>query len=1345
MSRMRPFGGLRGFRNPFGQQSSQRNQQFPPLEKEEEDDLIDSILSKSMGALQWVGETLDKPGRAVRGLLGGKPEELLNLVPLSDSFGLTDPKDSVSGRDLLEQSGVLGYNEEGFDFGDVAGFAADVALDPLTYVGLGGLTQAGKAATKSGKFANAALKSTDDIADAAVAAGKLAPSLRSGIKAGQRSSFSVGLPFTEGVHFGVGDTAIRNIGLARKYTGIDALGQSSFGRGAKRLFDSSVGNMKTAAGQAFSKAMNMTKSGDELQRVGAAHALGQEAHALGLLENQGTKDLIRDFVEAIPEKNVLDEGGEGMRDNYLKEITRDKVLRDSNDKISKDAGGNPQYVLDADGEVAQESFHTQKQYRTDAEVMAQSDDPLKQEAFDHAQKIKAELKKWQDTLEADGLAANQLRDMAIEYSPRYAYQFPTAKGFFSRISDTFKRKSDEAFKGRRDLFKNIPHGTSAVNDVAEKLSGWKTTAEEAHRKTGKVLSKRGERDLKFGTGQGGLLDKTAQDLFFTDPSIPFKHLPKSIKNQTNKIVDYFASHTGRYNETARFFNADIFVDMMTKSRRVSKVHSSAAMLRGMATDVAADFGRPITKNDLHKGFVEIEGKKFVPFTEVMEEAGFANFQDNMTGKLKDVVEPTVGSFQGGAITKDTLGDLIQSGPNKKVGEHMGRWMVPAEEAQEVMQYMASWRNPPEVKGILKGLDIAQNIFKGSVTQPWLAFHARNGFGGSYYNIVSGAVPAKDFIKSSGETASFLRGGPIPELTNPSTGVKLTREEAFAQIDSAGFTRTNQTVEGHTADVVSGAMNDNTSGLINYDAPGRGVVEATLLRGRKRKYGLKGKRQRYSPEIDNPNDLGAGVNDTHFDIIDLETGNTVSDIRIIKEDDGFAYVDTLGDWRHLDDEGLNAGSNKLGPAAIKDVLSDYVEMFPDVKEIGGSRIGGAAGRKLDSGILETSYTGYPVEKLLRGSKKKRSEKFSAGTPSRPETTALESGVNWLKGFGSKGSLKRAGEHVASKKGKASKALASTEVLAGAGSHLLGKGRELGNATEEFLRVQHWLGRIKQGYSFEAAAESVYKWHFDYASGASTQFEKNVMKRIFPFYRFARANMPLVFKELVKNPGGGLAQTVRFANSARAKGQYIPEYLGEGAAIPSPFGGKDSFITGLGLPVEEPFERFRVNLSDPRKMARRNAEKLIANMRPEIGLGYTAASGRDAFFGRDINEGFQYPTPSPGVNAVLSKSPLGRGIGSFRKATDERKSLVDRGLNLFTGVKQTNVSGGLERQRMFETKRTLQEIMRTEPKIKQFQTPYVLKDDADSLGKKQTDYMRLSRSLTKRGREEAKQRRILNGGR
>lgn len=225
---------------------------YPALPPAEHQAAVDSLLGKTMGGLQYVGETLDKPGRAVRGLLAGRPGELANLIPFSDAMGITDPSKAVSGRDLLEKAGALDANKEGLDAGDAAGFAAEVALDPLTY-----LTFGASALSKAGK--------------AAKAAGTLEKTAAKRIAAGQGGLAGWHIPFTNtggAIGTGAGSQALAE-GLG---SGLDAIKSSRPGLAARQLFDYRVQNQGTKLGQQMGE--HMTDLLPEMTTQANTHILG---------------------------------------------------------------------------------------------------------------------------------------------------------------------------------------------------------------------------------------------------------------------------------------------------------------------------------------------------------------------------------------------------------------------------------------------------------------------------------------------------------------------------------------------------------------------------------------------------------------------------------------------------------------------------------------------------------------------------------------------------------------------------------------------------------------------------------------------------------------------------------------------------------------------------------------------------------------------------------------------------------------------------------------------------------------------------------------------------------------
>ena len=71
-------------------------------------------------------------------------------------------------------------------------------------------------------------------------------------------------------------------------------------------------------------------------------------------------------------------------------------------------------------------------------------------------------------------------------------------------------------------------------------------------------------------------------------------------------------------------------------------------------------------------------------------------------------------------------------------------------------------------------------------------------------------------------------------------------------------------------------------------------------------------------------------------------------------------------------------------------------------------------------------------------------------------------------------------------------------------------------ENFFRMQGFISFIKQGYRPEEAAKLVEKAFFDYNHGLAA-FERQVIRRIIPFYSYQRFVAPLIGNMLVHEPG------------------------------------------------------------------------------------------------------------------------------------------------------------------------------------------------------------------------------------
>ena len=127
-------------------------------------------------------------------------------------------------------------------------------------------------------------------------------------------------------------------------------------------------------------------------------------------------------------------------------------------------------------------------------------------------------------------------------------------------------------------------------------------------------------------------------------------------------------------------------------------------------------------------------------------------------------------------------------------------------------------------------------------------------------------------------------------------------------------------------------------------------------------------------------------------------------------------------------------------------------------------------------------------------------------------------------------------------------------------------------ENNLRLPLFLAEVDSGKTFKQAAETVFKYHFDYAPEALTSIERKFMKRAIPFYKWNRENIPLMLEEFIAQPGKmtGLFKMMREATDEKGElmKEFLPSYMEKENAIIR--GGEQ--ITGFGLPPIEMLKFF-----------------------------------------------------------------------------------------------------------------------------------------------------------------------------
>ena len=192
----------------------------------------------------------------------------------------------------------------------------------------------------------------------------------------------------------------------------------------------------------------------------------------------------------------------------------------------------------------------------------------------------------------------------------------------------------------------------------------------------------------------------------------------------------------------------------------------------------------------------------------------------------------------------------------------------------------------------------------------------------------------------------------------------------------------------------------------------------------------------------------------------------------------------------------------------------------------------------------------------------------------------------------------------------------------------------------LKKQNASEKVIEQYRKAQARQQTMNALFDY--DALTSFEKDYMKRLFPFYTFMKNNFVFQAKSLLSNPGkyARLGRAYDYWNEdiAGISTEDMPDYMQDNMWLPIPMtiteDDQDAIaFLKLNLPpsdftelVENPFKKGVTSISAPAKLL--------------IELG----AGRDLFTGQQIQE---FPGEAP---------RLAEGEGALTRFRDERGNLA-----------------------------------------------------------------------------------------
>lgn len=269
----------------------------------------------------------------------------------------------------------------------------------------------------------------------------------------------------------------------------------------------------------------------------------------------------------------------------------------------------------------------------------------------------------------------------------------------------------------------------------------------------------------------------------------------------------------------------------------------------------------------------------------------------------------------------------------------------------------------------------------------------------------------------------------------------------------------------------------------------------------------------------------------------------------------------------------------------------------------------------------------------------------------------------------------------------------------------EGKKLQANIEYVNRTSNFIAKLKQGYTPETAAAASKAAHLDYSQ--LSDFEREVARRVIPFYAWSRRNLPMVVESMINEPAK-VAGTVRAANAGRGEDQYLPSYIGEGAAVPLPGApqGEQRFLSSFGLPIEDEFIGAGASLL--RGDLRRAAERLAGTTAPQIKGPLEFLTGRQFFSGRELKDlkptqagslfGLLPNEVAQPLTQIIANTPASRIAGLADKLTDPRKDWATTGVNLLTGARITDAD--LEKAKQIEGRKVIEGLLEGSPNFREF---------------------------------------------
>lgn len=724
----------------------------PPLEGEEEEGFWSTIGGGLLHGLGYAGELLDKlGGRAIRGgVLGGKPRELLSIIPLSDTLEITDPRDKVSGAELLD---VDPSTTSGF----LSGLALEIATDPASLVlpPLGSMGKFGKAAAKIGALTKEISPATK-VAPAVTRPMSLAEMMRGfqtaeeaapvaaklGLQAeevvGKPLAGMVKLPFLEPIGTGPISQGIARGGRWLKegfkgLPGIKHLGSLFGGKyggaierpaqeASEHLYDIAQPKLTQEARKAFGEAAeSATETGIRNTELEELIPLGVEKKGLTQETYETLPPAIREWVDEIVDQEARRAGAipEGV-------VPSDMLIRQTRERVFKDAG-----------DIA-------------AKVGEHMDVAVKQKL--------AEM-------------GDDLGDVGLGYFPR-----SRAGGVGQATKHREKIFTGRGFKGEEDELLEVAIG---AGEALPRSTISRMAADPKIRELAEAATRQAEGLAEPAAAQA-LREPTEAELLERVLGQPVTPLPEElagrastkpqdiseaasyikdrygIKNndQANRLADYFGSQPA----TSRYYNRPL-QDLQSYQENMAKYIGT----RQLQHDVAARTAVRIAKGEaVPEGFVPV-GKYY-----------------------KDLGLDLRGTGAKGEIANPKAMDYLRQMRSEFDPKQAGEWHIPGQIIRDVKHHNELWRAPAGLRPFTTAWSKIQNFFKSWLYLPFPGSHVRNYAGAFWDNVATGAGWKPGFWDDSKKIADVVTQKGLAKKYESVLGPGLTDDQAAKKLAQWGW-------------------------------------------------------------------------------------------------------------------------------------------------------------------------------------------------------------------------------------------------------------------------------------------------------------------------------------------------------------------------------------------------------------------------------------------------------------------------------------------------------------------------------------------------------------------------------